>query len=415
MKLRRKVNSFHLLLLGIIFPILVLCNYLLFNYIINKNVKENLGAEQQRIIAYVNENDRLPISSFIFSAEKISNQVNIKPQFKDTIFTEQNADDVLKSKLLNFSLDAEESRFKITLEQNIIQLDKSIWLIAALNATIFLLLFLGLYFINRRVYTWLWQPFFATISDLKNFNVSTNDHLQFQKTEVEEFEQFNHVISDLITQTKRDYQNLKEFNQNISHEIQTPLTIVRNKVVSLLESKNLDTGELNRLEAIYREINKLSKIGKSLTLISRIENQEFKNFDDVDIYIAIKNILNNLEEIINFKNLDVDVNLEPTTVECDYILMDILLTNLIKNAIQHNKQEGFINIQLKNKELMVLNSGVTSELVDDKIFNRFERGNSKSDSLGLGLAISQKICEIYNYDLMYGMDKDNYRFTVKFQ
>jgi len=415
MKLRRKVNSFHLLLLGIIFPILVLCNYLFFNYIINKNVKENLGAEQQRIIAYVNENDRLPISSFIFSAEKISNQVNIKPQFKDTIFTEQNADDVLKSKLLNFSLDAEESRFKITLEQNIIQLDKSIWLIAALNATIFLLLFLGLYFINRRVYTWLWQPFFATISDLKNFNVSTNDHLQFQKTEVEEFEQFNHVISDLITQTKRDYQNLKEFNQNISHEIQTPLTIVRNKVVSLLESKNLDTGELNRLEAIYREINKLSKIGKSLTLISRIENQEFKNFDDVDIYIAIKNILNNLEEIINFKNLDVDVNLEPTTVECDYILMDILLTNLIKNAIQHNKQEGFINIQLKNKELMVLNSGVTSELVDDKIFNRFERGNSKSDSLGLGLAISQKICEIYNYDLMYGMDKDNYRFTVKFQ
>ena len=170
------------------------------------------------------------------------------------------------------------------------------------------------------------------------------------------------VITILIDQVKKDFQNLKEFNENISHEIQTPLAVIRNKVVLLLESKNLDQKELERIQAVYQETNKLSKIGKSLTLISRIENQEFKRLDPVDLRVSIENILSNMEEIINFKHLEVSMELHPVTVECDHILVDILFTNLIKNAVQHNKEGGSIKMILNKEKFEITNTGEASEI-----------------------------------------------------
>ncbi len=119
------------------------------------------------------------------------------------------------------------------------------------------------------------------------------------------------VITALMDQVKKDFQNLKEFNENISHEIQTPLAIIRNKMVLLLESKNLDENEMQWVQAVYQEANKLSKISKSLTLISRIENQEFTRLHSVDVRAIIENILSNMEEIINFKHLEVSIELHP--------------------------------------------------------------------------------------------------------
>jgi len=409
MKLRQKVNTFYLLLLGILLPLLILCNYVIFEHLHHQNVERALYSEQQRIAAYINQNNELPYSPFIHSQQKRAPQDTLNLEIRDTLLS------ATKNKLLVYGLEHNGAYYKITLKYPVAQTQTAWWLIASSNGCIVGLLFLGIYTINSRLYMRVWQPFFKNIMDLKRVDVSNNHRVQFQQTPVQEFEQLNQIISELITQIKKDYQNLKEFNQNISHEIQTPITIARNKVVLLLESKNLDDQELKRLEAIYQQINKLSKISKSLTLISRIENQEFKNFDDVNVPTVIKNMLNNLEEIINFKGIDVQLNLEPTRIESDHILIDILITNLIKNAIQHNKQQGFISIALKDKALTILNSGNSKPITKDKIFNRFERGNPQSKSLGLGLAISQNICKIYNYKLTYSKLHDNYQFKVQFK
>jgi signal transduction histidine kinase len=217
-----------------------------------------------------------------------------------------------------------------------------------------------------------------------------------------------------MDQVRKDFQNLKEFNENISHEIQTPLAVIRNKIVLLLESKNMDEKERERVQAVYQEINKLSKIGKSLTLISRIENQEFKRQDSVNVGGSIENILNNMEEIIKFKQIDVSTDLQPATVECDRILADILFTNLIKNAVQHNTEGGSINIRLTPQKLEITNSGENIELPPERLFSRFHKGNSAKDSLGLGLAINQKICEIYGFRLDYSRNDDMHTFSLNF-
>ena len=233
-----------------------------------------------------------------------------------------------------------------------------------------------------------------------------------KRSKIDEFESLNEVITSLIEQVKKDFENLKEFNENISHEIQTPLAIIRNKVVLLMESKNLNDKELNLIGAVYQETNKLSKIGKSLTLISRIENQEFKRRDRVEVHTLIENILRNMEEIIRFKSLRVKTGLNPVMIECDHILADILFTNLIKNAVQHNVPGGFISMSLRDGVFEITNSAAVGTLPSERMFRRFQKGSTAQDSLGLGLAINQKICEIYGFQLQHRQDEGTHTFTL---
>ena len=78
-------------------------------------------------------------------------------------------------------------------------------------------------------------------------------------------------------------------------------------------------------------------------------------------------------------------------------LATILLINLVKNAIIHNKTGGFVTITIDSNSLMVENSGVEKPLDQDKIFNRFHSDEPSSVSTGLGLAIVKAISDLYNF------------------
>jgi signal transduction histidine kinase len=268
--------------------------------------------------------------------------------------------------------------------------------------------------INQKISKWAWKPFYNNLSKLEQYDITRKGPVQLEDSGILEVETLNKVISTLMQQVEKDFKNLKEFNENISHEIQTPLSIIRNKMVLLLESPNLEERERQSVEAAYQEVNKLSKIGKSLTLISRIENQEFRRLDDVDLRILVENISSNMAEIIDFKDLQVSAHLKPVTVKCDPILANILFTNLLKNAIQHNQEGGYIRMLLDEKKFEIENTGEVLTTETTKLFNRFQKGNTTTDSLGLGLAINQKICEIYGFQLDYEHQEGKHRFSLYF-
>ena len=137
--------------------------------------------------------------------------------------------------------------------------------------------------------------------------------------------------------------------------------------------------------------------------------------DQVEVRAVIENILRNMEEIIRFKNLEVSSEFKPAIIECDHTLADILFTNLIKNAVQHNVEGGSIRIALDEKKFEIINTGVVSEVPSERLFQRFQKGSSGEASLGLGLAISQKICEIYGFRLHYTRRGDRHTFTLFFE
>nr|WP_299340168.1 HAMP domain-containing sensor histidine kinase [Allomuricauda sp.] len=415
MNLVKKTNTHYLIFLAFLFPVMIVVDYFLIQYIVNSEVEEILLHEQERIDFHLNRDGKLPPSNYLFETVPVDDNKGHSPVFKDTMLYEGYAEKNIPYRTYTFTSSLNSQPIRITLKHVLLEINELIWLLFVTTSFIIFLIMLGIYFINQKIYKWAWNPFFENLAKLKAYNVTQKDSIHLKTSRINEFEELNKVITTLIDQVKKDFQNLKEFNENISHEIQTPLAIIRNKVVVLLESKNLDEKELQRVEAVYQETNKLSKIGKSLTLISRIENQEFKRMDRVDVHTMIANILSNMEEIINFKNIKVTTELSPVTIECDHILADILLTNLIKNAVQHNKEGGTLKISLNQERLEISNTGEVSKIAAEKLFRRFQKGSSAKESLGLGLAINQKICEIYGFQMEYVRQGEKHTFILCFK
>lgn len=415
MKLVRRTNSYYLLFLFSLFPVMIVVDYLLIQFIVNSEVEDILLHESERIEFHLSTDGVLPASGYILGATDLEADFVPVRQFRDTTIFEPYADKYLPYRTFTFTSSAGPGPVRITLKHVLLEMGELIWLLFVTTGFIIMVLFTGFYFINRKIYKWAWSPFFENLSKLKRYDVAQKEPIKIKSSKIGEFEELNQIITSLIDQVKKDFQNLKEFNENISHEIQTPLAIIRNKVVLLLESKNLNEKELKLIEAVYQETNKLSKIGKSLTLISRIENQEFKRLDRVDVRAVLENILRNMEEIINFKNLEITTELDSAVIECDHILADILFTNLIKNAIQHNIEGGSIKIVLNEDKFEITNTGAASEIEGERLFQRFHKGSASKESLGLGLAINQKICEIYGFQLQYLRHKDMHTFLVVFQ
>jgi signal transduction histidine kinase len=383
-------------------------------YLVNKEVEEILLHEKERIEYHLVRDGVVPDSNYLFKIAPAGENYEITDAFKDTVLFEAYADKRIPYRTFSFSSTIDSQPVRISLKHALLEINELIWLLFLSTSLIILFLVTGLFFINRKIYSWAWNPFFKNLSRLKKYGIAQKEPIDLGVSKITEFEELNQVVAALMDQVRKDFQNLKEFNENISHEIQTPLAVIRNKIVLLLESKNMDEKERERVQAVYQEINKLSKIGKSLTLISRIENQEFKRQDSVNVGGSIENILNNMEEIIKFKQIDVSTDLQPATVECDHILADILFTNLIKNAVQHNTEGGSINIRLTPQKLEITNSGENIELPPERLFSRFQKGNPAKDSLGLGLAINQKICEIYGFRLDYSRNDDMHTFSLNF-
>ncbi|MEM7486478.1 MAG: HAMP domain-containing sensor histidine kinase [Bacteroidota bacterium] len=414
MNLVRKTNKHYFIFLLLLFPIMVGVDYYVIEYFVNLEVNDVLLHESERIDYELKRNGSLPHSNYIYSTETVPENFSNQNKFGDTLVFEAYIDKQIPYRTYQFTVDKGSQKIRISLWHILLEMNELILWLFASTTLVLLLLFGGLFFINRRIYQWAWKPFFYNLSALKNYDITRKEPVQLKPSKINEFKELDKVVTALMEQVKKDFQNLKEFNENISHEVQTPLAIIRNKMVLLLESDNLNKEEQQWAQSVYQEANKLSKISKSLTLISRIENQEFKRLDTVDISSIIDNIVRNMEEIIKFKNINISIDLDSVTVQCDQILANILFTNLIKNAVQHNKEGGYIDMMLTSDKFEITNTGSTSDMSTAQLFNRFQKGNKESDSLGLGLSINQKICDIYGFRLDYERDDDKHTFSLFF-
>jgi signal transduction histidine kinase len=189
------------------------------------------------------------------------------------------------------------------------------------------------YFISRR----LWLPFYGTIKAISHYDVKNKILMSFPKTNVTEFEQLNHVLHSMSEKIRHDFFNLKEFTENASHEIQTPLAIIKSKLELLIQSDRLASEELESIYSINQAITRLSKLNSGLLLITKIENNQFENFENINLKILIEKSLRVFEDFTDHKKIQISTDLqEIPDVLMNYALTEILISNLLNNAIKHN-------------------------------------------------------------------------------
>jgi len=261
----------------------------------------------------------------------------------------------------------------------------------------------------------LFKPFRKTLDRIKNFSLQDKEPITAEETSVAEFDDLNNFVEQMTSKAISDYKNLKEFAENASHELQTPLSIMKGKL-ELLTETDLSAEQYQFVEDSQRSIKKLSRLSESLALLTKIENHEFTDKEEVNLSELIKESTQSFDEFITLNGLTVETDVKDNVlVQMHPVLADILWTNLFQNAIKHNIKEGNIDISLNNQHLRISNTGDPLSSTPEELFRRFKKDNVDSNSIGLGLAIIKRIADQYHYTISYTFEDGWHTVMIDFR
>ena len=233
-------------------------------------------------------------------------------------------------------------------------------------------------------------------------------------TTIREFRQLSDAALDMGNRSYKAYEEQKQFIENASHELQTPLAIVRGKVELLAESEGMTEQQMEQLDEIYATLGRAVKLNKSLLLLSRIENGQYTEMEDVSVDEILDELLPDLMDIYEHKQVRLIRKREeqPFIIRCNHSLAQILVSNLVKNSLLHNREGGELQVLTTPTSLVIKNTGDVP-LDGEKLFRRFYHGmDGKKDSTGLGLAIARSIALSSSLKLTYEWQDGMHTFRL---
>ena len=233
-------------------------------------------------------------------------------------------------------------------------------------------------------------------------------------TKIREFRQLSDAALDMGNRSYKAYEEQKQFIENASHELQTPLAIVRGKVELLAESEGMTEQQMEQLDEIYATLGRAVKLNKSLLLLSRIENGQYTKMEDVSVDEILDELLPDLMDIYEHKQVRLIRKREeqPFIIRCNHSLAQILVSNLVKNSLLHNREGGELQVLTTPTSLVIKNTGDVP-LDGEKLFRRFYHGmDGKKDSTGLGLAIARSIALSSSLKLTYEWQDGMHTFRL---
>lgn len=305
--------------------------------------------------------------------------------------------------------------YKLTIINSMVEEDDLVQDLIWEAVGLYLVLILSIAFINNFVLQKLWKPFYILLEKLKNFQLGKSE-IPVVPTNVKEFEDLQIALKSLLINSNQTLEKQKEFIGNASHELQTPLAIAIHKLELILEKNKLDNEQAEQIAEILNIIERLTKLNKSLLLLTKIENNQFINNEDLILNDTFKQCLDEYEELLEYKNIQVElIENSELKLNIDPALAQIIASNLIKNAIVHNVGNGILKIEFKDQQLIVSNSGKKVALDGTKIFDRFQKSNQEQGGSGLGLAILKAICNIYGYQVSYNFKNELHNFEITFR
>jgi signal transduction histidine kinase len=145
----------------------------------------------------------------------------------------------------------------------------------------------------------------------------------------------------------------------------------------------------------------------------KIENNQFGHTGPVDMSVLVRQKLAQLEDLVKDKAITVTTDLHSLLLPVNDYLADILLNNLLLNAIRHNRAGGRLEVLLGSSSLRVSNTGPVLGFDPGTVFNRFTKG-AHSGGSGLGLAIVKQICDNYGFPIAYSYAEGMHSFRIDF-
>ena len=322
--------------------------------------------------------------------------------YKDTLMYMRNEDEHEPVRMLQTVFRQNNRYYELKVITSMVEEDDLIHQLLTYLLWLYLGLVASILILNNVLLRRIWQPFYQLLERIKGFRLEAPEPVTTINTHINEFKLLNDSVKKLIKGNLAAYNSQKQFIENASHELQTPLAICVNKLEMFVEKHELSEAQLRQLADIMNNLERATRLNQSLLLLSKIENQQFVSAQAVNLNEMARQIISDFSEGAAYKEVDILLREEGAcVVNMHPDLASILMTNLIKNAIVHNHPHGMVLVVMDKQKLEVQNSGSSAPLNPDKLFTRFYKEHTSSTSTGLGLAIVKAIAELYGFNVAY--------------
>jgi len=413
MNLFTRYFRINLLATVIIFILASLAFYFLLWFVSIAQVDEDLKIEQREIETYVKKYNRPPEPISVKDQNTSFAESEIRSRYrKFSTIPSPNPLEKENFRQISFTLPVNDHwiLFKVSKSlEGTEHLNQSIITISLITIVAILLVSL---LINRWQLRRLWKPFYNTLSVVEKFRLGEKAVPRFEHSPVTEFNFLNTTISQFIRDADREYFLLKEFTENASHELQTPLAIVRSTLDVMMQDEKLSESQSQSLQAAYSAIQKMSRLNQSLLLLNKIENRQFSNIISFDLKTMVQEKMSDWQELWQGRSLGISSNLESASVYMNEQLAEMMVSNLFSNAARHTPVGGHIFIHLSEKIFEISNSAADGPLDQEKLFKRFSRVGQTTDHHGLGLSIVKQIADVSGMKISYRFLNGNHIFSV---
>ncbi|MDR0414777.1 MAG: HAMP domain-containing histidine kinase [Prevotellaceae bacterium] len=251
------------------------------------------------------------------------------------------------------------------------------------------------------------RPFHKLLDELGKFRIDNSQMVDLEETGIEEYRQLNESVKGLLERSASLYNEQKMFIENSSHELQTPLATAIAKLEVLLEKRQDDESLAQEVAGVLNILGRMKRLNANLLLLSKIKNSQFPAAAPVNLRDVLESVLGELEEFVAYREITVEEQgSSAPTLPMNGDLAHILLTNLVKNAISHNRQGGKIIISYAPRSIAIANSGSDSDSnkAAENVFSRYRHNAHNAKSSGLGLSIAKAIADLYRLEVTYRYD-----------
>lgn len=422
MKIKHQLAIFNALTRLLVILVLWLMLPILVENVVYRHINNGLVEKKKKFIDHLNKKE---INDFIENADDstetysqfstlhseflVLSKIPVKPHQKKTTFSndyrtiegEEN-----EYRILQYHFTYENQGYQLEIGSSLSEVNDLTFIIRLFIIIVLVVILLVTFLADTVYIEYLLKPFYKII-DTKIRRV--NEPEAFDHTPINaksrDFRELDLVLNQMMDRIGELFKKEKQFISNVSHELLTPIALLKNKFENLLQNDSLDDNAIDKIAGALKTLDMLKKIINNLLLISRIENNQY----EANEKIIFKEILNDLQEDLQDRIEDKEIQFS-NQIKHDFVftgnktLIHILIYNLVINAIKYNRPQGSIIVEdgFNNSQyfISIKDSGIGMNTAQmEKVFNRFARISSDQDGQGLGLAIAESIAVFHHIEI----------------
>jgi len=409
MKLISKTNRNFSIAILIVLPIACILLFVSLNYFIADEVDEKLRVDQLRIREQLKRTPELISMAPIFEVEEVQQSTQVKVGIRDVRLYDpiEKEDEPFRELVSKHQINGKWYAVKV--RHSTIEEEDFMLAIGATMAVMLLLVLVFLRYLNARFSLKIWRPFYANIEALKAYGFNEDAGIQLEDSNLDEFQDLKQSIIQLTDKLRGDYNALKEFTENASHEIQTPLSIVSMHLEEILQEEHSEA-TYKKLYACYQSVLRLSKMNDRLLVLTKLDNNQYNQRVEINFNALLEDKIQEFAPLFKECTLEVAIAEKGQfTHPMDAVLANMLLVNLLSNIVKHAVHGRPVQIEITDHSLE-LSNGFEGSIDETQLFKRFKKGNNAASSTGLGLAIVKRI--VAGSDLHIQASTKNNLFTI---